>query len=157
MKHFVFELKFCWRGIYGNLLEWIPCINIFIKTSSPSISLKWMGMEMSLWIGFLKTPGKCIYITPCFVFKHLNEKFKEKYDFQFSWLGINYRKFIGEKENYKISIIEQLKNPFNFEDGLIDILSFKDYDQFLAECYEAEDEFWKGIYEDIEADRVISE
>lgn len=33
----------------------------------------------------------------------------------------------------------------------------KDYDQFLAEYYEAEDEFWKEYFEDIEADRVISE
>lgn len=39
-------------------------------------------------------------------------------------------------------------------DNLID---FSKYDCFIAECYEAEDEFWKEIYEDIEADKVISE
>ena len=36
-------------------------------------------------------------------------------------------------------------------------MDFKEYYQFLAECYEAEDEFWKEYFEDIEADRVISE
>ena len=35
-------------------------------------------------------------------------------------------------------------------------MDFKEYDQFLAECYEAEDEFWRSIYEDIEADTIIS-
>ena len=33
----------------------------------------------------------------------------------------------------------------------------KDYDQFLAEQYEIEDEFWKELYEDIESDRIIDE
>lgn len=37
------------------------------------------------------------------------------------------------------------------------IIDFSEYDSFIAECYEAEDEFWKGIYEDIEADKIISE
>ena len=31
------------------------------------------------------------------------------------------------------------------------------YDCFIAECYEAEDEFWKGIYEEIETDYWINE
>lgn len=34
-------------------------------------------------------------------------------------------------------------------------IDFNEYDDILAECYEAEDEFWKGIYEDIEADYWI--
>ena len=34
-------------------------------------------------------------------------------------------------------------------------IDFSKYDCFIAECYEAEDEFWKGIYEDIEADEAI--
>ena len=34
---------------------------------------------------------------------------------------------------------------------------YNNYILFLAECYEAEDEFWKGIYEDIEADYWINE
>jgi len=37
------------------------------------------------------------------------------------------------------------------------IIDFSDYDCFVAECYEAEDEFWKGVYEDIEADYWINE
>ena len=36
-------------------------------------------------------------------------------------------------------------------------IDFSEYNCFIAECYEAEDEFWKGIYEEIETDRVISE
>lgn len=37
------------------------------------------------------------------------------------------------------------------------IIDFNEYDDILAECYEAEDEFWKGIYEEIETDRWINE
>lgn len=36
-------------------------------------------------------------------------------------------------------------------------INFNKYYEFLSECYEAEDEFWKGIYEEIEADRIINE
>lgn len=36
------------------------------------------------------------------------------------------------------------------------IVDFNDYDQFLVECYETEDKFWKGIYEEILADTIIS-
>lgn len=32
----------------------------------------------------------------------------------------------------------------------------KTYDEFIAECYEAEDEFWKEVFEDIEADYWIN-
>lgn len=32
----------------------------------------------------------------------------------------------------------------------------EDYYQFLAEQDEKEDEFWKEIYEDLEADSIIS-
>ncbi len=33
----------------------------------------------------------------------------------------------------------------------------KTYDEFLAEEYEKEDEFWKEMFEDMEADRIIDE
>lgn len=36
-------------------------------------------------------------------------------------------------------------------------MNWKEYDQFVAECYKAEDEFWKDYFEDLEADRIISE
>ena len=36
-------------------------------------------------------------------------------------------------------------------------MNWKEYDQFIAECYEAEDEFWEDYFEDLEADRIISE
>lgn len=36
-------------------------------------------------------------------------------------------------------------------------INWNKYDQFIAECYEAEDEFWKSVYEDIEGDRIINE
>ena len=35
-------------------------------------------------------------------------------------------------------------------------MEFNGYDNFLAECYEAEDEFWKEYYEDMQADIAIS-
>ena len=31
MKPFIFELKLYWIGFYGNLLEWIPRIYVFIS------------------------------------------------------------------------------------------------------------------------------
>ena len=36
-------------------------------------------------------------------------------------------------------------------------INWNKYDQFIAECYEAEDEFWDKYFEDIEADKIISE
>lgn len=36
-------------------------------------------------------------------------------------------------------------------------MNWKEYDQFIAECYEAEDKFWEDYFEDLEADRIISE
>ena len=36
-------------------------------------------------------------------------------------------------------------------------IDFNKYDCFIAECYEAEDEFWKGVYKEIEADYWINE
>ena len=36
-------------------------------------------------------------------------------------------------------------------------IDFDKYEQFLAEQYEIEDEFWKGVYEEIEADYWINE
>lgn len=32
---------------------------------------------------------------------------------------------------------------------------YNNYMQFLAECYEIEDEFWDEFFEDLEADDVI--
>ena len=34
-------------------------------------------------------------------------------------------------------------------------IDFDKYNCIVAECYEAEDEFWKGIYEDCEAEYWI--
>ena len=34
---------------------------------------------------------------------------------------------------------------------------YSKYDCFIAECYEVEDKFWKGIYKEIEADYWIDE
>lgn len=36
-------------------------------------------------------------------------------------------------------------------------MSFKEYDCFIAECYEAEDEFWEDVFNDMEADYWIDE
>jgi hypothetical protein len=56
---------------------------------------------------------------------------------------------------HKIRTGDYLQFTFNkFNNMEID---FNNYDCFIAECYEAEDEFWKGIYEDIEADYWINE
>ena len=37
------------------------------------------------------------------------------------------------------------------------ITNFSKYDSFIAECYEAEDEFWKEIYDDRVAEDAIME
>lgn len=37
------------------------------------------------------------------------------------------------------------------------IIDFNEYDDILAELYEAENEFWKGVYEDIEVDYWTTE
>lgn len=53
--------------------------------------------------------------------------------------------------NWRLPPVYFLKTNNNME------INFDEYDCFIAECYEAEDEFWKGIYEDIEADYWINE
>lgn len=107
MKHFVFELKLSWRGLWGNILGVIPCVFMFLSTA-PSIHLQWMGFELSLWCGIITKIGTCIYITPCLYFKRLDKRFMERYDFQFSWLCFHYRKFIGERDDYETSIKEEI-------------------------------------------------
>ena len=52
---------------------------------------------------------KGCYIIPSFVLYCLDKEYKEKYDFQFSWLNVNYRKFFGERKIYEISLKEHLK------------------------------------------------
>ena len=113
MRPFIFELKLRWIGFYGNLLEWIPRIYVFIS-DNPSIQLKWMGVELSLWCGVLDNIGKGFYLTPSLVFKCLNKEYKEKYDFQFSWLNISYRKLIGKRIKYKTILAEELKKPIDW-------------------------------------------
>ena len=113
MRPFIFELKLHWVGFYGNLLEWIPRIHVFIS-DNPSIKLKWIGIELSLWCGILGSVGKGFYLTPSLVFKCLNKEYKEKYDFQFSWLNISYRKLIGKRIKYKTVLAEELKKPIDW-------------------------------------------
>ena len=36
-------------------------------------------------------------------------------------------------------------------------MNFEEYDCFIAECYEAEDEFWEDVFNDMEADYWIDE
>ena len=36
-------------------------------------------------------------------------------------------------------------------------IDFDKYNCFIAECYEAEDEFWEDVFEDMEADYWIDE
>jgi hypothetical protein len=36
-------------------------------------------------------------------------------------------------------------------------IDFSGYDSFIAECYEAEDEFWKELFEDRVAEDAINE
>ena len=155
MKHFVCELKLHWVGYYGNLLEWIPKIYVFISRN-PSIKFKWMCLELSLWCGVLDKVGKGFYLTPSITLNVLNKKYKEKYDFQFSWFNINYRKFIGKRIKYEISLEEKLKEESKIPFSSNEILFLEDYYQFLAEQDEKEDEFWKEIYKDLEADSIIS-
>ena len=88
---YVFELNFAWKGFYGNWLAFLPSLYLVIS-SCPTISFNWLGFEFAIRIGIIKTLGKCFYIIPAIRFYHLPNKFKERYDFQFSWLGINYRK-----------------------------------------------------------------
>lgn len=40
---------------------------------------------------------------------------------------------------------------------LNDYINIKAYDQFIAEIYEAQDQFFKELMEDLEADYIINE
>ena len=98
-----------WGGWWGNILKIIPSIWVNISTA-PSISLQWIGLNLELWCGIISgSYGRSFAITPHFSFSHLNKRFKEKYDFQFSWLGYDYRKLFGEREKYETTIEESVK------------------------------------------------
>ena len=51
--------------------------------------------------------------------------------------------------------IESKHAEGKLKEMLDNLIDFSKYDSFLAECYEAEDEFWDKYFEDIEADEVI--
>lgn len=64
---------------------------------------------------------------------------------------------LNEFGNLIISVNPNSIKWIELEHDLYNSESLRGYKQFLAEIYEAEDEFWKEIYEDIEADRLINE
>lgn len=52
---------------------------------------------------------------------------------------------------YKVRVYNWRQPPVNF------IMNYNDYINFLAEIYEAEEEFWKEMYEDMVSDYWITE
>lgn len=92
-----------------------------------------------------------------------NKKSKEK-EFQEAeerFLNIISSKEYGDMISKQMSEVKQRAKNNQFIDTgemIIEVpYSYNDYVSFLAECYEAEDEFWKEIYEDSEADYWINE
>lgn len=112
MKHFVFELKLYWSGIYGDLLCFVPVVILLLSTA-PSVKIRWFGAELELWIGFLSPKFKIIYLTPLLSLKFLNKRFKEIADFNFCWGAYAYRKLFGERKTYKTTIQQEMDKFYN--------------------------------------------
>lgn len=91
-----------------NLLMFIP--DIFVSVSKYSFYLCIRFLCVELIIMLCPDSEKCIfkgisgYVIPHFSFSPLDKDHKEKWDFQFGWLWMGYRKFFGERKIYKDSI-----------------------------------------------------
>ncbi len=91
----------------------IPKVWINFGIKDLYLSISWFRIELCIWYTIknnLSTKG--IYIIPYFGLYYLNKQFKEKWDFQFYWFKLGFRKFFGVREIYKKSL-KELGYEFN--------------------------------------------
>lgn len=91
-----------------NIFMFIPSLFISIGRLSLYFSAKWFRVEVLLHLCYdcRKPSNSGFFILPYFCLYHLDKRYKEKWDFQFSWLWVQWRKFIGERESYETSVKE---------------------------------------------------
>lgn len=92
-----------------NIFMLIPSLFISIGRLSLYLSARWFCVEVLLHLSYdcRRLQDVCgFFILPHFSLYRLDKRYKEKWDFQFSWLWMTWRKFIGVRESYEISIIE---------------------------------------------------
>lgn len=105
----IYEIKLsnCWNK---NYLMFIPSVYISVGLFSFSMSVKWFRVELVIYIwpkGLQKTID--FAIIPHFVLYRNGKNFKEKWDFQFYWLWMCYRKFFGERKAYDESLRNKVR------------------------------------------------
>lgn len=105
---FVFKINFEWRGVYGNILSFIPNI-ILVISKYIEISFRWFGFEFVIQVGKLNSKFKIIYLTPMFSLQILDKKFKEVFDFNFCFGLKGYRKLLGSRKNYTTILSEEIE------------------------------------------------
>ena len=91
----------------NNLLMFIPSLFVSVSRYSFYLCMNFLCIELVIMLSpdlEKYEKGTSIYITPKVSFALLDEELKEKWDFQFSWLWMGYRKFFGKRETYKESI-----------------------------------------------------
>ena len=92
-----------------NWLMFLPNIWLHIWWNSFSLTIYWFFIELHIYLTKDCSVVRSIYFTPtpCFSLYRLSNQFKEKWDFQFFWLWMGYRKFYGKKKEYKDSLKEK--------------------------------------------------
>lgn len=100
-----------------NWLMFIPSIWLSIWWHVLYLRIVWFRLEFCVNLNFNCTNGKSIgfFLIPHIALYRSSKKYKEKWDFQFFWLWIGFRKFFGERKEYVES----------FKDKCLELRRFK--------------------------------
>lgn len=93
-----------------NYFLFLPSVWVDVGLWCLYISIEWLWLDMILTMNPNIMKGKKtinFYLIPHFSLIKLSAKCKEKYDFQFFWLWMGYRKFFGERKDFEESLKEK--------------------------------------------------
>ena len=93
-----------------NYLKFLPSVWVDVGLWCLYISIEWLWLNMTLTMNPNIMKGKKtinFYLIPHFSLSKISAKCKEKYDFQFFWLWMGYRKFFGERKDFEESLKEK--------------------------------------------------
>ncbi len=107
MKLSLFKIEFYTIVRNHNYLMFLPTCWLILKKSGIEITITWLIFRFIFICDYNYFNGKkyldCAII-PNISLYHLNNSFKEKWDFQFFWFNIKKRKFFGNRNNYEESL-----------------------------------------------------
>lgn len=101
-----------------NWLMFIPSIWLGIWWNVLYLRIVWFRLEFCVHLTTDCTYSKSIrfFPVPHIALYHItNKKYKEKWDFQFFWLWIGFRKFFGERKEYVESFKDKCRELRRFK------------------------------------------